>query len=262
MDMLTHLARNLSGSRLLVVGTYRDVEVDRAHPLSSALTELRRVTSFERLALRGLTQDEVHRMLEAIASHEVPWRWAEVVFRQTEGNPLFVQEVMRYLVEEGLLARDGDELRRMGDEPLAGRIPEGLRDVIGKRLTRLSDACNRVLTVASVIGREFRLDVLERVIEMGDDERLAALKEASSVGVVEERTDLGTGVTFRFTHAFFRQTLYDEIFAPQRLQHHQLVARALEAVHERRLDEHASEIAEHFSHSTDMEGLTKALTYS
>ncbi|MEE8519033.1 MAG: AAA family ATPase, partial [Dehalococcoidia bacterium] len=137
LDMLTHLARNLSGSRLLVIGTYRDVQVDRSHPLSSALAELRRVTSFERIGLRGLTQDEVHRVLQAIAGHDVPWRWAEVVHRQTEGNPLFVQEVMRYLVEEGLLERQDGELQRVGDEPLAGKIPEGLRDVIGKRMTRL-----------------------------------------------------------------------------------------------------------------------------
>ncbi|MCH8973509.1 MAG: AAA family ATPase [Chloroflexi bacterium] len=262
LDMLTHLARNMSGARLLVVGTYRDVEVNRSHPLASALAELRRVTSFGRVSLRGLTQDEVHRMLETIAGHDVPWRWAEVVHRQTEGNPLFVQEVMRYLVEEGLLARDEGELRRMGDEPLADRIPEGLRDVIGKRMARLSDSCNRVLSVASVVGREFRLDVLELVSDLQGQERLAALKEASGVGVVEERTSLGTGVTFRFTHAFFRQTLYEEIFAPQRLQLHQDVARALEQVHAARPEEHAAEMAEHFAQSTDRGDLAKALAYS
>ena len=262
LDMLTHLARNLSGSKLLVVGTYRDVQVDRTHPLSSALAELRRVTSFERMQLRGLTQDEVHRMLGAIAGHEVPWRWAEVVHRQTEGNPLFVQEVMRYLVEEGLLAREDGELQRVGEEPLAGRIPEGLRDVIGKRMTRLSAQCNQVLAIAAVVGRDFRLDVLQRVAGVAEEELFAALEEARGVGVIEERAAVGTGASYRFAHAFFRQTLYEEMFAPRRIRFHQQVGRALEEVHARRPEEHAAELAEHFAQSTEREDLEKALAYA
>lgn len=262
LDMLTHLARNLSGSKLLVVGTYRDVQVDRAHPLSSALAELRRVTSFERIALRGLTQDEVHRMLGAIAGREVPWRWAEVVHRQTEGNPLFVQEVMRYLVEEGLLSREDGELQGVGDEPLANRIPEGLRDVIGKRLTRLSATCNEVLSIASVVGREFRLSVLQRVSEAAEGELFAALEEATSAAVVEQRAAPGEGAVFRFAHAFFRQTLYEEIFIPRRIRLHRQVGGALEEVYGAQTPEHAAEIAEHFSQSDERDDLTKALAYS
>ncbi|MEE8518001.1 MAG: AAA family ATPase [Dehalococcoidia bacterium] len=262
LDMLTHLARNLSGARLMVVGTYRDVEVNRSHPLSSSLAELRRVTSFERVALRGLTQDEVHRMLRAIAGHDVPWRWAEVVHRQTEGNPLFVQEVMRYLVEEGLLARDEGQLQRAGEEPLANRIPEGLRDVIGKRLTRLSDLCNKVLSIAAVVGRDFPLRVLQSVAGVPEDQLYDALKEATAVGVIEDRTDMGAGVSFRFTHAFFRQTLYEEIFAPERLQLHHQVGTALEEAYAGALEGHATEMAEHFAQSTDIADLNKAMVYS
>src|SRR5207253_16182 len=97
LDLLVFLARQLSGARLLIVGNYRDVEVDRAHPLSATLAELRRGSAFLRLPLRGLTADEVQRMMTAIAGQEVSWSLAEAVHRQTEGNPLFVQEVLRYL---------------------------------------------------------------------------------------------------------------------------------------------------------------------
>jgi predicted ATPase len=90
LDMLSHVARNLSGCRLLIVGTYRDVEVDRTHPLSGALGELRRVSAFVRVSLRGLTADEVQRMISAIAGRDMPWSMAEAVHRQTEGNPLFI----------------------------------------------------------------------------------------------------------------------------------------------------------------------------
>ena len=150
LDLLVHVARNLQGARLLVVGTYRDVEVDRTHPLSGALAELRRIASFGRVLLRGLSINEVHRMVSELATQKVPYQLAEAIHRQTEGNPLFVQEVLRYLVEEGLVAREGDRWRRSGEQPLAERIPEGLRDVIGKRLSRLSEATNRLLSIAAV----------------------------------------------------------------------------------------------------------------
>src|SRR5207302_10565684 len=100
LELLQFLARQLAGARLLIVGTYRDIEVDRQHPLSATLAELRRGTNFARLLLRGLTADEVQRMLSAIAGQDVQWALAEGVHRQTEGNPLFVQEVIRYLAEE------------------------------------------------------------------------------------------------------------------------------------------------------------------
>jgi tetratricopeptide (TPR) repeat protein len=265
LDLLVHLARNLQGARLLVVGTYRDVEVDRSHPLSAILAELRRVSTFARVLLRGLTVNEVHRMLSELATQEVRRELAEGVFRQTEGNPLFVQEVMRYIAEEGLMNRQGGRwvgrFRETGEPPPEMVIPEGLRDVIGKRLSRLSPEGNRALSIAAVMGRDFRLDVLQRVADLPEEALFNALEEARSVGVVEERSAVGTGVAFRFTHALFRQTLYEEMFTPRRIRMHQQVAQALEQVYARRLEEHASELAEHFTQSTEPEALQKALQY-
>jgi tetratricopeptide (TPR) repeat protein len=260
LDMLTHVSRHLAGTRLLVVGTYRDVEVDRNHPLSAALAELRRVTSYERVLLRGLNADEVRRMLESIARQEVPWGLAEAVHRQTEGNPLFVQEVVRYLAEEGLIKREDGRWRSSRETPLEMTIPEGLRDVIGRRLSLLGPECNQLLSIASVIGREFGLDTLRGVANIEEDAFIKALKEAVQMSVLEERSQPGI-VRYRFTHAFFRQTLYEELIAPQRLKLHQQVARALETQYAGRIDEHAAELAEHFSQSTDPADLSKAVSY-
>ena len=260
LDLLNHLGRNLEGARLLVVGTYRDVEVDRSHPLSAALAELRRSTNFSRVTLRGLGVDDVAKMLSAIAGREVPRQVADQVHRQTEGNPLFVQEVVRYLVEEGVLKREEGGQASHTDSSLAMQIPEGLRDVIGKRLSRLSPETNRVLSVAAVIGREFRLDVLQDVAGVTEEELYAALEEASGRGVIEERRQAGA-IGYRFTHAFLRQTLYEEIFTPRRIRTHQQVARAMEARYASRVDEHAAELAEHFAQSTDPEDLGKAVHY-
>jgi len=258
LEMLTHVSRNLSSARLLIIGTYRDVEVDRTHPLSASLAELRRVATFDRVLLRGLNADEVRRMLESITREEVPWSLAEAVHRQTEGNPLFVQEVLRYLVEEGLISREEGQWKAT---QLEMSIPEGLRDVVGKRLSSLSQECNRILSIASVIGREFRLAVLQKVADVSDDELFTALEEAKGAAVVEERSAVGAAVTYRFTHAFFRQTLYEEIIAPRRIRLHQQVGQALEEIYARRLEEHAAELAEHFSYSPDAEGLAKAVNY-
>jgi serine/threonine protein kinase/tetratricopeptide (TPR) repeat protein len=261
LEMLTHVSRNLTGARLLIVGTYRDVEVDRSHPLSAALAELRRVSTYGRVQLRGLNADEVRRMMESITRESVPWGLAQAVHRQTEGNPLFVQEVIRYLAEEGLIARKEGQWRPTKDTPLEMSIPEGLRDVIGKRLSLLTPECNHLLAVASVIGREFALETLKAVAGTNEDVFANALKEAVRLSVLEERSQRSV-VRYRFTHAFFRQTLYDEIIAPQRLKLHRQVARSLETVYGKRLKEHAVELADHFSHSTDPTGLTKAVSYA
>jgi serine/threonine protein kinase/class 3 adenylate cyclase len=262
MEMLVHLSRNLAGARILLVGTYRDVEVDRTHPLSAALAELRRIESFQRIPLRGLSPDEVQRMLSHIAGQEVQFVLAEAVYRQTEGNPLFIQEVIRYAAESGLIKREGDQwvAASGGPESLLMQIPEGLKDVIGRRLSGLSEQCNRVLSVASVIGRDFAVDVLQRVGGISEDELMSALEEAMRVSLIEDMKG-GREARYQFTHAFFRQTLYEEMIAPRRLRMHNEVAKALEQHYEGRLEEHAAELAEHFSHSSTEEDLKKAVQY-
>jgi tetratricopeptide (TPR) repeat protein len=139
-------------------------------------------------------------------------------------------------------------------------LPDGLRDVVGRRLSRLSDKTNQVLSVAAVMGREFRLDVLEKLASLPEEELFAALEEAQGRAIIEQRQLAGT-LGFRFNHAFFRTTLYEEIFAPRRIRLHQQVGSALEGVYARHLNEHAAELAEHFSQSTETADLEKAVHY-
>jgi tetratricopeptide (TPR) repeat protein len=256
LDLLVYLARSLQGARLLVIGTYRDVEVDRAHPLSAALGELRRSGSFGRVQLHGLGTPEVQRMLAAITGRTVPGSLAEAIHRQTEGNPLFVQEVVRYLVEEGHLGHGAASATAVGMS-----IPVGLRDVIGRRMARLSPECNRVLAIAAVIGRDFDLTTLKAVAGIDEEPLVVAVEEATRVGVLEEQSRPGV-IRYRFAHAFFRQTLYEELSAPRRLHFHQDVARVLERQYANRLEEHAAELAEHFAQSTEQDDLRKAVYYA
>jgi DNA-binding CsgD family transcriptional regulator len=284
LDLLVHLSRRLAGTRLLVVGTYRDVEVDRAHPLSAALAELRRIGSLEWVALRGLTAEDVQGMISRTSDHAPPRGLAGAVHSQTDGNPLFVQEVLRFLAESGHVGAEDGRWHGFAAERLASAIPAGLRDVIGQRLSRLSPTCNRMLAVAAVIGRSFDLETLEAVAGVDEETLLAALEEVVRVAVLQEHARPGV-VQYRFAHALVRQTLYEELIAPRRRLLHQQVARVLEARYrgqggltpERgqeqregdapdallhpRLAEHAAELAEHFSHSTDPADLAKAVRY-
>jgi DNA-binding CsgD family transcriptional regulator len=263
LDLLLHLARNLARTPVLILGTYRDVQVDRAHPLATALTELRRVGDCARIDLSGLSVDEVQRVLASTSQRPVPRSLAELIHHRTEGNPLFTHEMLRFFIAEGLVERpDGGpgEAWRVQDT-LAARVPEGLRDVVGKRLTKLSATANEVLHVASVIGREFRLDILRRVHPMSDEELEYALEESAAAAIVEERSVVGAVVTYRFSHAFFRQTLYEEMLAPRRIRLHQTIAQVLEDVYAGRLNEHASELADHYAFSSDAANLLEAVQY-
>lgn len=168
--------------------------------------------------------------------------------------------MVRYLVEEGLLEKASGRGARAGDTPLAMTIPEGLRDVIGRRLSWLSLECNWLLSVASVIGLDFGLDALHAVVGLSEEEVVTGLDEVVRVGVLEDQSR-GTAVRYRFAHAFFRQTLYEELSTPRRIRLHQQVARALESQYGSRLDEHASELAEHFAYFTEAAGLVKAVEY-
>jgi predicted ATPase len=244
LDLLVHLSRNLAGARLLVLATYRDVEVDRAHPLSAALGELRRSPDFARVSLRGLGAADVHRLCSLSGAEKISWTRADVIYRRTEGNPLFVREVLRN-------AADGFD---------QATIPEGLRDAVGKTLGRLSASCNALLSNTAVIGPDFDLSILQAVAGMNEEALIVALEEAVRAGLLYEQVQPGS-IRYRFTHAFFRQTLYEELIAPRRLRLHQRVARALEARYAGRLDEHAAEVAEHFSHSTDPDDLRKSIDY-
>jgi DNA-binding CsgD family transcriptional regulator len=249
LDLLLHVARNLQNARVLVVGTCRDVEVPRDHPLHLALAELPRTGNFLRISLAGLTVDEVHRFYEAIRGRTVARSQAELVQERTEGNPLFVQEILRYLTEESIVALGPGEV-----------LPAGLRDIVGHRLRRLGDQAHRAMSAASVIGRDFRLDVLQKVVAWPEEELFAALEEAQGRAIIEPRPAAGA-MGFRFTHALFRETLYAEIFAPRRVGLHREVGRALEEIHALHPEEHAPELAEHFAQGREPVDLEKTVRY-
>jgi DNA-binding NarL/FixJ family response regulator len=262
LDLLVHVARNLEDAHLLIVGTYRDLDVQAQHPLISAIADVRRGTHFLRIQLSGLTEGEVERLLASTSKKEIPRPFTELVFRRTDGNPLFVQEMLRFVVDQGLVERRDGALRRRTEESIAGRIPEQLREVVSERVSRLQSSTREALNIAAVIGREFRVDVLQRVAGCSDEELEAALEEALAASIIEEGSAATSPITYAFRHAFIRQTLHDDIIAPRRARLHVAVGKALEHVQPRRLDDLAPELSDHYAHSSDPADRARAVHYA
>ena len=255
--LLEFLTRELSGSRILVVGTYRDVDLGRRHPLVETLGELSRQRLFERVLLRGLSQQDVARFIEVTSGITPPVSLARAVHAQTEGNPMFMIEVVRLLVQEGELTKQ--RVRERATWEL--RVPEGVREVIGRRLNRLSQQCNETLDVAAVVGREFTLQQLDRLIENLDQNAvLDVLEEALTARLIEE---LPTSVgLYQFTHALIQETLVDELSLTRRVRLHARIANTLEELYGAEAEAHAAELAHHFAQAEAMLGSDSLIKYS
>ncbi|MCI0794176.1 MAG: protein kinase, partial [Chloroflexi bacterium] len=255
--LLQFVARELGGARLLIIGTYRDMELSRQHPLAEALGELTRERLFQRVVLRGLSQEDVGRFIEMTSGNQAPRGLVEAVHSQTEGNPLFVTEIVRLLVQEGELS--AEKVRETDSWTI--RIPEGVREVIGRRLNRLSQRCNEALTVASVLGREFTMAQLRPLVEEVTEDRLfEILEEALAARVIEELPQ-SVG-RYQFTHALIQETLAEELSLTRRVRLHARIAEALEQLYGDDTESHAAELAHHFAQAEAMTGPEKLVRYS
>jgi class 3 adenylate cyclase len=247
--LLRFAAREIGSSGLLVVGTYRDVELGRHHPLARVLGELSGIEGGLRVALRGLSVDAVERYIAMTGGTRPASGLAEAVHAQTDGNPFFVGEVVRLLASEGRLAdRDAWE----------GVIPQGVREVVGRRLDRLSDETNAALRVAAAIGREFEDELVSKVADLSEPELMTAAREAISERLV---TDLGDG-RYSFSHALVRDTLYEEVSPPQRSALHERIGQALEQICGDDSEPRLGELAHHFLAAAPRGDIGRAIDYA
>ena len=254
--LLRYLLRFNARARMLVVGTYRDTELSRDHALAQILPELSRQPGVERLPVRGLDEAEVLQLIEVIGGDrvnelgELP-ALAAAIHTETDGNPFFVVEVLRSFLE----TRDNADER-----PAGGLVvPQGIREVLGRRLSQLSPVTNEMLACAAVIGAEFDVALLGDVTDADPLALEDALAEAAAARLIEERT--GQPGTYRFAHTLVRDTLYRELRSARRIRLHRAVGEALEARAED-ADDVLPELAHHFGESIGVVNVTKAVKFA
>jgi DNA-binding SARP family transcriptional activator len=240
--MLRFVARELARARILVLAAYRDVDPTPTAPLTIAVTELQREPLTKTLRLAGLNQGDVARFIELISGEPPSEGLSGAIHEETDGNPLFVREIVLLLAAESRLdATDGARVA----------IPQSVRDVIARRLRRLSEECNRILVLASTLGREFRLDALSHMAAIPEDDLVAILEEALAERVVSEMP--GSPPRLRFAHILIRDTLYDDVTLVRRVRLHRLAVRALESLHGTGPGPHLAELALHALAASDFE---------
>ena len=150
--------RQLRNERVLIVGAYRETELDRAHPLAKALVDWNRERLITRIALRRFNESETGDQLGALLGENVSGEFAVAVHRETEGNPFFVEEVLKALIERGSVRRESGRWHRCDMDQLL--IPQSVKEAIGNRLDRVSQNCNEVLRVCAILGKVFTFDEL------------------------------------------------------------------------------------------------------
>jgi DNA-binding SARP family transcriptional activator/tetratricopeptide (TPR) repeat protein len=228
--LLRFVAGQLGGAPILIVGCYRDTEV--GPELADTLAEVAREPAMLRVALRGLSGSDTSRLLALTMGDAPADDLAAEIHAETQGNPLFAKEIGRLLAA--------------GGEATPGRrpIPQGVVEVIGRRLQRQTDPCREVLALASVVGREFDPDVIARVSGLEENDLFAALDEAAAAGLVGAVPEVSGRL--RFSHILVRDALYEDLPAPRRVRLHRAIGEALEAIYAANPDPHLTELARHY----------------
>ncbi len=254
LELFKFVARGLTDSRIVIVGTHRDAEVRRSPYLSEVVGEILRYG--RAISLAGLDQSEVTRMVEDRAQRLPSDAFASELYRVTAGNPLFVDGVVRVLLaERNLGTSDRIDLREF-------KLPEDVRGAIRKRLGLLSPQAQSVLAIAAVAGQEFDMVLLRRISDLSAEASGELMDEASEVGVVAPSSHDG----YRFTHPLIRESLYKGLTMAERTRLHREIGEALEQMHAANLTPHLAALAHHFDQavaaSPDPLQIEKAIEYA
>jgi len=260
LALLRYLAARLDGTRLLVVATYRDEDLEpRRH---DALVDLRRQGG-ARVRLRGLAPGEVNALVDGFGGRDVPVALRARLAAVTDGHPLFLQEMLKHLAEEN--AGKAAETTALDPSALDGlSVPASVRQVIGRRLARLSERARRLLAMVSPMIGPFRWELVQTVAGAAhqEDDLLDALEEVLAAQLLEERVVAGAA-TYQLSHQLVAQTLHDALPAPRRARLHRQIGEAIERLHPADLEEHLPALAHHFwMAASDDAGKHKAADYA
>ncbi len=246
LSLLEHLIQHLRDMPVLVVGTYRDSDLDMTPGLAKYLENLLRERLGARVRLKRLLPDEVAGMLRGLSGQDPPPDVTETIFGESQGNPFLIEELFRYLEEEGLLYDSAGKFRAwltVGERD----APPSVRLVVTRRLDRLNPETRRMLAIAAVIGRSFDFDLLRGSTEGDTDAVLACVEEAEKAGLISP-VAASANLRFEFSHELTRQAVIAGLSAARRQSLHQKVAEAIERTYQPALEDHFAALAQHHRH--------------
>ena len=252
LQLLRHLLRSPQPQRVLLLGTYREAELEPGHSLLELVGDVRREGLLKRLDLGGLAEPEVAELVAALGVNGAEPAFVRALHGETEGNPFFIEEVVRHLRESERELHADISLTEAG-------VPDGVREVTARRLRRLDPESRQALQFAAVIGREFDYDVLEAVAPIHDDALIAALEDGVDARVLREAGRVGR---YAFTHALVRATLYDGLSRLRRARLHGRVGEAIVRLRGSDLDPYLPQLAFHFAQAAPVEQPDRAIDYA
>ena len=264
LQLLRHLAGSEQAKRVLIVGTYRDTELSSSGALVETLGGLRRLNmATSRIQLSGLDEDGVVSLMETLAGHALDpaaLRLARAVSLETDGNPFFVVEVLRHLAETGVIYQELSGRWSAQSSLDAGSLPESVREVIRARLARMGEEAERAISLASVIGLDFELDVLREATRVPEDTLLDLLDVATAAALVREHPEGKS--KYSFTHPLVQHLVYEGLGPPRQARFHRIVGQAIEALYGDRSADRVGASARHWLNATKVVDLAKAIDYS
>ena len=262
LSLMHYLLRHLRSDRVLILGAYREVELDRSHALARALVEWNRERLATRIALGRLSHDDTGTLLATLFGQSVSPEFVSVLYRETEGNPFFIEEVIKSLIEQGQVYRENGAWNRKETHELT--IPQSVKEAIGRRLDRLSEPAADTLRTAAALGKVFSFHELAAVASSTEDALLDALDEANASQLIraDHTKPLAStpGDSFSFTHDKIREVLYEELNPIRRRRLHQRIGETLEKLYAGATghrpgsdaNEHAQDLAYHFTQAGDL----------
>ena len=245
LKLLEFFAPRIHSSNVLLVGTYRDVELTRQCSLSKTLGELVRVAAYTRIPLKRLSDSDMKSYMRMSPQFPVSEETVREVIERTEGNPLFLQETVR----------------QFSDDPNMKSVAEGIKEALSRRLDSLSEECNNLMADAAVFGRDFTIDKLQLIRkDFNTKKAIECFNKAVGLGLLEEMPRKYGG--YRFAHGLIQETLLAEIPLTQFVQLHADVARALESYHGDDYEQHAAELLYHFDQAKSLLGCDSVVKYA
>jgi DNA-binding winged helix-turn-helix (wHTH) protein/predicted ATPase len=257
LELLHHLARNIGNQRFLVLVAYRDDELKMNATLWKTVLAMNRERLFHPLPLEPLEQKEVARLIsQKVAEKTIAPHLVDVIYQRTRGNPFFVEEFLRLLQERKVIAdtEAGVDLR----ESASLEIPESVQTVIKERVEGLGKNAVELLRMASVIGREFPLRVLEEFTGELEEELIGVMDRCERYGLIHSSSGLGEE-KYAFTHDLLQEALYESIGPARRRRDHLRIAQVIEKLYASRLEDRYESLAYHFREGNDLE---KAVIFS